>query len=292
MEILRVPHTVPQTQVVVPLANTEYSYTVLDLSDNSVTTDSEFSDAQSNLTIDFPTRYDGSYQVNVGDDEYVFDVVRPYVDPNTKGESASEIAEYAKNEEIARAIIDSIIDEGFYYKKKMLQRVGLGSDYLSVWQDAKKLLKLYENNVLIFDAENPDLYDPKYRLSQDRTAITMDYLDEINLAEQKPNFLPQAQSDTMDMVFGYRGFPEGFDYLALLEIGYHQIPGDIVRATELLIDDLSCGKLDYYSRYISDYNTDQFKIKFNSAVFDGTGNIIVDKILSKYYKSIRTIEVL
>jgi hypothetical protein len=120
----------------------------------------------------------------------------------------------------------------------------------------------------------------------------MDYLDEINLAEQKPNFLPQAQSDIMDLTFGYRGFPEGFDYLALLEIGYHQIPGDIVRATELLIDDLSCGKLEYYSRYISDYNTDQFKIKFNSAVFDGTGNIIVDKILSKYYKSIRTIEVL
>ena len=292
MEILRVPHTVPQTQVVVPLANTEYSYTVLDLSDNSVTTDSEFSDAQSNLTIDFPTRYDGSYQVNVGDDEHVFDVVRPYVDPSTKGESASEIAEYAKNEEIARAIIDSIIKEGFYYKKKMLQRVGLGSDYLSVWQDAKKLLKLYENNVLIFDAENPDLYDPKYRLSQDKTAITVDYLDEINLAEQKPNFLPQAQSDIMDMVFGYRGFPEGFDYLALLEIGHHQLPGDIVRATELLVDDLSCGKLEYYSRYISDYNTDQFKIKFNSAVFDGTGNIIVDKILSKYYKSIRTIEVL
>lgn len=292
MEILRVPHTVPQTQVVVPLANTEYSYTVLDLSDNSVTTDSEFSDAQSNLTIDFPTRYDGSYQVNVGDDEHVFDVVRPYVDPSTKGESASEIAEYAKNEEIARAIIDSIIDEGFYYKKKMLQRVGLGSDYLSVWQDAKKLLKLYENNVLIFDAENPDLYDPKYRLSQDKTAITVDYVDEINLAEQKPNFLPQAQSDIMDMVFGYRGFPEGFDYLALLEIGHHQLPGDIVRATELLVDDLSCGKLEYYSRYISDYNTDQFKIKFNSAVFDGTGNIIVDKILSKYYKSIRTIEVL
>jgi hypothetical protein len=292
MEILRVPHAVPYTEVEVPLANTEYQYAIIDLSDNSVRTDSGFSSPENKLTVDFPTRYDGSYRVVVGDDEHIFDVVRPYVDPNTKGSSASEIAEYAKNEEIARAIIDSVIAEGFYYKKKMVQRTGLGSDYLPIWQDAKKLLKLYENNILIFDAENPNSYSPKYKISSDKTAITIDYSDEINLAEQKPNILPQAESDMMDLVYGYRGFPEGFDYSVLLEIGYHNLPSDIVRATELLIEDLSCGKLEYYSRYISDYNTDQFKIKFNSGVFDGTGNIIVDKILSKYYKSIRTIEVL
>lgn len=292
MEILRVPHTVPQTVVKVSLPYTEYEYKVVDLVDHSVTTESEFSDSEGNLTIDFPTRYDGSYQVLVDNEEYIFDIVRPYVDARTKAESASEIAAYAKNEEIARAIIDSVITEGFYYKKKMVQRVGLGSDYLPIWDNAKKLLKLYENNVLIFDAENPELYSPKYRISQDKTAITIDTEEQINLAEQKQNFLPQASSDIIDLIYGYRGFPEGFDYSVLLEVGYHQIPSDIVRATELLVEDIACGKLEYYTRYISDYNTDQFKIKFASGVFEGTGNIIVDKILSKYYKSIRVIEVL
>jgi hypothetical protein len=292
MEILRLPHTVPQTVVSVFLPHTEYEYKVVDLVDHSVTTGSEFSDSEGNLTIDFPTRYDGSYEVVVDGSTYEFDVVRPYVDANTKAESASEIAEYAKNEEIARAIIDSIIDEGFYYKKKMLQRVGMGSDYLPIWDNAKKLLKLYENNVLIFDAENPDLYSPKYRISADKTAITIDTEEEINLAEQKQNILPQASSDIIDLMYGYRGFPEGFDYSVLLETGHHQVPSDVVRATQLLVDDLACGKLEYYTRYISDYNTDQFKIKFASGMFEGTGNIIVDKILSKYYKSIRVIEVL
>ena len=292
MEILRVPHTVPQTVVTVSLANTEYEYKITDLSDHSVRTVSDFSNADKELTIDFPTRYDGSYEVSVDGDEHTFEVVRPYVDPNSKFSTASEIAEYAKNEELARAIIDSVIAEGFYYKKKLVQMVGLGSDYLPIWDDAKKLLKLYENNVLVFDAENPESYSPKYKISGDKTAIMMDVSEEINFAEQRPNILPQAESDLLDMKYGYHGFPQGFDYSILLEVGYQQIPSDIVRATELLVDDISCGRLEYYSRYITDYNTDQFKIKFSRGMFEGTGNIIVDKILSKYYKSIRTIEVL
>lgn len=292
MEILRVPHTVPQTVVDVTLASTEYEYTITDLSDHSVRTGSDFSDSEGKLTIDFPTRYDGSYEIAVDGEEHVFDVVRPYVDATTKVETASEIAEYQKNEEVARAIIDSVISEGFYYRKQLVNRVGLGSDYLPIWQDAKKLMKLYENNVLVFDAENPDLYSPKYKISSDKTAIMMDYSEQINFAEQKPNIIPQAESDLLDMTFGYHGFPQGFDYSVLLEVGYHSVPSDVVRATELLVDDISCGKLEYYSRYITDYNTDQFKIKFARGMFEGTGNIIVDKILSKYYKSIRTIEVL
>ena len=292
MEILRVPHTVPQTEVTVSLANTEYEYKIIDLADNSVRTDSGLSDSNSKLTIDFPTRYDASYEVVVDNSDYVFDVVRPYVDATLMADTATEIATYKKNEEIARAIIDSIIDEGFYYRKKLLQRTGMGSDYLPLWDDAKKLIKLYENNVLIFDAENPDLYDPKYRISPDKTAITMDVSGEINLSEQKPSILPQAESDLIDMTYGYHGFPQGFDYTAILEVGHHEVPSDIVRATELLVDDIACGRMEYFMRHVTEYNTDQFKMKFASEAFEGTGNIIVDKILSKYYKSIRSIGVL
>jgi hypothetical protein len=71
--------------------------------------------------------------------------------------------------------------------------------------------------------------------------------------------------------------------------GYRKLPQDIVIAAEMLVEDIACGKLDYYKRYISDYNTDQFKIKFASGVFEGTGNIVVDKILARLTPSIRTI---
>jgi hypothetical protein len=65
-----------------------------------------------------------------------------------------------------------------------------------------------------------------------------------------------------------------------------------VTAAETLIDDIVCGRLDYYQRYASQYSTDQFNVRLDDRVFEGTGNAIIDKILSKYSKSIRTVGVL
>lgn len=292
MEVLRVTPYNLSVSIEVSLANTEYSYTITDMADDSVTTDTVTSDANSNVSISLPSSYDTQYLVTIDGEENFYDVVRPYVDPNTKGTTASEIAEYAKDEELARAIIDSVVIEGFYYKKKVIQTTGLGADYIPLWVDAKKLLKLYENNDLVFDAADPDSYTKSYELSDDKTSVIESYADTINRYEGAPNFLPAASSDMLDMKYIYKGFPRTFDYTLVVEHGYKKIPNDIVRATELLVEDISCGKLDYYKRYIADYNTDQFKIKFDSRVFEGTGNILVDKILSKYAKSIRTLGVL
>jgi hypothetical protein len=68
----------------------------------------------------------------------------------------------------------------------------------------------------------------------------------------------------------------------ILETGYKVVPLDIKEATLMLIDDIRCGKLDYYKRYVTSYNTDQFKLQFHKTILDGTGNLLVDKILSKY----------
>jgi hypothetical protein len=81
-------------------------------------------------------------------------------------------------------------------------------------------------------------------------------------------------------------FPEGADYIMLLETGYKVVPYDIQDATLMLIDDIKCGKLDYYKRYIKNYSTDQFKIEYDKRLIDGTGNILVDKILEKYKENI------
>ena len=82
------------------------------------------------------------------------------------------------------------------------------------------------------------------------------------------------------------GFPNGTDYIFLVETGYKVVPIDIQDATKLLVEDIRCGKLDYYKRYIKNYSTDQFKIEYDKRMIEGTGNIIVDKILSKYVDNI------
>lgn len=288
MEILRVPSLATNASITGLTASTEYAYTILDDVDHHLIEGTATSDSNGKLTITLPSDYDNSYTVTVDGEEYYFDVIRPYVDPTTKGDTASEIAEYRKNEEIARAIIDSIIDEGFYYRKRYIETVGIGSDYIPVWKRVNKVLKLYENNVLMYDAANPADYPVSYELTADKTAIIESYGEQINRLEGAQLALPMASSDIYDVKYYYRGFPKTFDYRILVSHGYTSIPSDIQRATELLVDDIACGRLEYQSRYITEYRTDQYQIKMDQAALSGTGNMIVDKILSKYVQPMYT----
>jgi hypothetical protein len=292
MEILRVPPYNTTVDITVDQASTDYPVIVRDMADLSFTTSTITSDADKVLTVDLPSKYDGDYEVQVYDNEYYYTVVRPYVDPNTKGDSATEISEYTSNEEIARAIIDSVISQGFYYEKKVIETTGLGADYLPLWIDAKKILKVYENNVLVYDSANEEAYDRSFEINGDGTAIQQYYSSSINRNEGSPLIIPIGASDSDFIDYYYRGFPRGMDYRIVVESGYKMVPSDIVRATELLVSDLACGKLEYYKRYTTSYNTDQFRVQFDRAMFEGTGNIVVDKILSKHAKAIQTLGVL
>ena len=298
MEILRVsPYAEVPVNFVIPagVTDADITVTITDMADLSIST-STFTESSSGetLEISLPGKYDSSYRVEIvkdlgASDEQIlqdetYEIVRPYVDPSTKATTASDIAAYAINEEIARAVIDSVVPDGFYYKKKVLKFEGSGSDYLPIWDDVKKVLAVYENNMLVEDRQ--------YEVSPDKTAIIEKSTDNINRAESAPLVLPAASSDSLDPQFIYRGFGKTWDYRIVVEHGYTAVPSDIVRATEMLIHDIECGKLDYYKRFISSYNTDQYRIQFDKGLFEGTGNIIIDKILSKYVKSITKIGVL
>jgi hypothetical protein len=294
MEKLRVaPYSNIELGFTVPAEytqNTDFLEILTDLSDLSFTETTHSVLGGDVITTTIPTKYDGSYRLEIksSSDELLdetFEIVRPYVKPSELGETASEIAEYTKYEEVARAVIDSVIPEGFYYKKKTLEVVGLGADYIPLWWDAKRILAVYENDALV--------QDRVYEITRDKTAITETVPGGVNRNEQAPLILPAAGSDLVDTVLPpLRGFPNGYDYKFVLEVGYPTVPSDIVRAATLLIDDIKCGRNDYYQKYISAYNTDQFRLQFDSRVFEGTGNIIVDKILSKYAKSITRLGVL
>jgi len=292
MELLRIPSYQTDAVIDVSNASTEYSYTITDMADNSVTTGTVTSDSSSKVTVSLPSEYDAYYIVNVDSTDHYVDVVRPYVDPTLHGTTNAEIAEYAKNEELARAIIDSVIIDGFYYKKQTIETTGLGSDYIPLWVNAKKVLKLYENNVLLYDAADPESYSTSYGITADNTAIVEAFDGNINRLESAQLIMPTSGSDIIDVKYVYRGFPRTFDYRILLAVGYPKLPSNIVKAAELLIDDIACGKLDYAERYMKSYQTDQFKIGFDNRVFEGTGNLVVDKILSNYAKSITKLGVL
>lgn len=292
MQILRVPSSNISYKVDGLAPGADYAFSGVDLADHSVFSGIVVANSSGVASVALPSNLDGDYEIDFEGELDIASVVRPYVDPTTKGTTASEINSYAKNEELARAIIDSVVTEGFYYKKHVLEVTGNGSDYIPLWVNATKVLQVYENNVLVYDSANPSAYSDSYEITKDKTAIVKHYVGQLNRDESASLILPAAASDIIGTQFVYGSFPKTYDYTIVLEVGYKKLPSDIVRAAELLIDDIACGKLDYYKRYVSDYSTDQFKIKFDTRSFEGTGNIVVDKILSKYVKSIRSIGVL
>ena len=264
------------------------------------------------ILVDF-SKYDEYYHLEIQDsnDEIIVEdtltVERPYVDPSSITSAGYTLAQATKDEMIARAIIDSATD-GFYFKSNWMETTGEGTDYVPLWEKTYKILEAYENDELVYDSslETPALGDWNYLITKDKSAITkapVNYAGEYNRSESNPNPTFIGVSDSIGIfetddsanTFTFRpgvSFPSRFDYRFQLEQGYKIIPSDIKEATLMLIDDLKCGKLDYYKRYITSYSTDQFRIQMDKSVIDGTGNILVDKILNKYVNNVKKMRML
>ena len=289
---MRVPPYPLTTKWTLPIPNYEYVVYVEDLVDHSVEETNMFSDENGILEYILPlakVQYDRKFFIKFYDTEHEhtlyesnLDIIRPYVNPESLGTTASEIAEYKMLELVARSIIDTQINDGFYNHKQIIQCVGQGTDYLPLWVDCYKVLKVYENNTLVYDVETPESNVYDYKITLDNTAIQRTITESFNRNEIAPPNLPVGRGDLAYYGYQFVAFPQGYDYTVIVDTGYKAIPPDVEYATKLLIEDLKCGKLDYYKRYVTAYNTDQFRIQFDKSMFDGTGNFIVDKILDKY----------
>ena len=298
MEILRVP---PYDDIIVNFvvpsgySDADIYARVTDMADLSVNV-LEFLgwSTGDSINVQFPGRYDNNYRVEIftigeGEElihEEYYELIRPYVDPNTLGSTASEVAEYTTLELVARSMIDTFVPEGFYNKKVTVLGTGNGSDYFPLWEKVYRIFKVYENNELVYDRSTPELNVCEYVITSDKTAIQKVYVGQLNRYDASAPNLPVGRGDLG--YYGYEGigFPSGYDYTILVDYGYITVPADIEYATKLLIEDLKCGKLDYYKRYVTAYSTDQFKLQFDKAMLSGTGNFLVDKILEKYVKTI------
>ena len=318
MIILRLPPYPISISYDVPGADTDYILVIENVSEQlefeEFITSGVDSKLSYSLTGDF-TKYDKSYAVSIYENidgergdivvEDNLDITRPYIDPKSLATSgtATDIAAYTEYENLARMIIDSITG-GFYYDRTYLEVVGQGTDYIPLWKRTHKILKAYENAELVYDSSDtvngPALKSYNYLITKDKTAITKDpteSVDALNRAERKYPNIPVAPSDSISLfdtedsgnvqtIVPAAAFPEGLDCIFLLETGYKVVPVDIADATKILIDDIKCGRLDYYKRYVKNYSTDQFKIEYDKRIIDGTGNLLVDKILNKYVETI------
>ena len=309
---------------------TDYMVTIMNDYSVDMWEQPETPDVNGIITMDLPdyfSRYDASYRLEVyvltsyptpttlGDLVYVdtLTIERPYVNPRlltSTPDDPEDLANAEQYEALARAIINTITG-GFRYEREIVETNGLGNDYLPSSLRLNKIIRVYENNICVYDAEStdPDWTNAKeYRISPDKTAVTVAVSGTggYNRYQSRPVRIHNPQSDSFtpfntDYSVGkdainagdnYAHFPQGWDYVLVVDAGWPVVPEDIQTATKMLYNDLKCNTLPYLNSYIKEYESGQFTLKFNDGAFAKTGNLIVDQILSNYPKTLSRIGVL
>ena len=286
MEALRINGQTPSVTFTGLLPSSEYTLTYTDLSNQEEYTSTQQSNASGEVSFvlnSYYDNYDGVLDATLFNylDEVEsvagIEVIRPYTNITTLATELNKTYAQAKDtERTARFIIDSESAKTFGFVRKEKEFIGNGSDYLVIDEKIHKLYKVYENGNLLYDSTQENNL-VTYTISKDKTSIIPVYI-EANKTEY-----PQVWRDR----YLSRAFADGYDYVVEADFGYKVIPQDIQEATKLLCSDISSGNMQYINNYIESFDNADFKIKFAKNFANGTGNLIVDKILSKYKNSIK-----
>lgn len=310
-------------------ANTDYVIAIMDDHAEDLVEIPVTSDGSGDISTPLPdyfSRYDQRYRVEIyvqtgtntdgtairGDFVYAdtLEIVRPYVDPSLYADTEDELEQATLYEAVARAVIDSYTATGFYYSREVIETVGLNNDYLPIPFRVNKVIKVYENDYLVYDAEPTssewtNLRD--YVITADKSSITVHMPDNYggyNRIQSNPVVPPTSASDSFTLyntndspniiqnIAGSPMFPAGRDYIVVVDAGWPVIPEDIKRAVSLLINDMKCNSSPHLNAYVKKYESDQFSIEFQPDAYIGTGNKVVDKILSNYTQHFHRIGVL
>jgi len=286
MEILRINGSIPVASFSDLVPNGRYTIDYSDLLTDEVFSATASANASGDISFVLNSKYisyDGNLEATVYDtydDEVIvtnIDVVRPYCDIYSLATELNKtVAQVREMERIARYIIDSETFGGFKFVRKEKEVVGLGSDYLVIDEKIHKLHKLYENLELVYDSSS-QTNDQEFEISKDKTSIVLTQTE-----TNRVNYNRVWRDRYLDV-----DFADGFEYLVDADFGWKVIPQDIQEATALLVADISSDNMKYINKYIESFDNDDFKIKFAKNFNASTGNLVVDRILTKYKNSIR-----
>jgi hypothetical protein len=286
MEVLRINGSIPTVSFSDLVPSGAYTIEYSDLLTDEVFSATASANGSGDITFVLNSKYisyDGNLEATVYDtydDEVIvtnIDVVRPYCDIYSLATELNKtVAQVREMERIARYIIDSETFGGFKFVRKEKEVVGLGSDYLVIDEKIHKLYRLYENLELAYDSSS-QTNDQEFEISKDKTSIVLTQTE-----TNRVNYNRVWRDRYLDV-----DFADGFEYLVDADFGWKVIPQDIKEATELLISDISTDNMKYLNKYIESFDNDDFKIKFAKNFNASTGNLVVDRILTKYKNNIR-----
>jgi hypothetical protein len=236
------------------------------------------SDEEKTLTVQWDASISGSNVVQTEG----FDVVTPYAMPaQFAGRYGLSLDPQSPNymsyesivglERTARKIIESYVGISFGKRRKSLTAYGANTDVLSLGEYVASVDKLYENGVLVWTADG-SVDDFGYSVEVSDTGQGIRIVNNgFNIEESEPGaFMPPGK------------FREGYRYDVLGLYGFQYVPTAVNEATLILCNDLLGKDATYRSHYMAEVAVRDWSFKFDSQAFNGTGNAVVDQLLSPW----------
>ena len=245
--------------------------------DYTITLTPDTTEYDRNLKIDFITTSPTGAFSEV---QYV-SLIRPYA-------SVSRIKELAdidtavvsdddlrKLERRARLSINSYVGFDFYKKNITMEVYGNNSDVLTIHDNILRVDYIYEDDLLIYDRfeeDNAIGYPIDISFSKNRIKI-------VNTTTKNKEIFESPKFS----VFDYRGvFKKDYSYKITGLFGWDYVPADVEEATALLVDYYLCNDFNIRNKGILELKNDSYSLKYGPDGFTGTGNIMVDGLLSNY----------
>lgn len=178
-------------------------------------------------------------------------------------------ADIIEGSRFAKLLIDSVTNRTFGSRFDIIKLRGNNKNTLVFREPILNVSKIYRDTDIIYDSSLVS-NDMTLIYSPTGYAITSDVRTD-----------PQEYDQTLDL-FNNGKFYSGHDYIVHGRFGYDFVPEDIKQAHRLLVNDWFCSDTIWKKKYIESQDVSEWKVKFDSRAYAGTGNFFVDAILEKY----------
>jgi hypothetical protein len=174
-------------------------------------------------------------------------------------------------ERFARLSIDNYTSRSFGQRQGSQVVYGNGSDTLVFFETMTAFSKIYQDDVLIYDADN-NYNALGYTIELTETGQGLRIT---NSSDNGMTVIPPSATWSSPKT----GWANGSRYKVYATMGYAYIPIEVKQAAFLLVSDSLYNDSLWRQKYVSKFDTGQMSVELRDSAFTGTGNLVADNLL-------------
>lgn len=215
-------------------------------------------------------------------------IVRPFATASRIREladidSSTTNASLKKEEKKARSLIQSYTGVNFAKEYTSIVVYGNDSDVLTLPIPVIRIDKIYEDDILVYDSvSSASVNSFEYQLEPSVSKTRIKIINEDDELERRILEYPDIA------VIPYSGvFKKDYQYKIIGIFGYEYVPSKVELACSLVVEDLLCNDWNIRNKVIQSMKTDSYDLQYAKEFAGGTGNLMVDSLLSEWHQAPR-----